>query len=183
MVKITSGFSILILQHYALIDNLMRWNSKGHIVLKIPPYPNSRAPDACTSPPQASLELNILEILKRKKIRLFSYQYFRTGTNTTTETLITELMIPLGISHQQWYRPSDSRWNGNDREPIQSNSTSFHRHHTWKEHKQLRRHKDIATQAEIQEVSSLPADVHQNTLNIMNKLSKTKGCWQTNKYN
>ena len=29
-VKITSGFSILIRQHYALIDNLMRGNSKGH---------------------------------------------------------------------------------------------------------------------------------------------------------
>ena len=29
-VKIISGFSILIRQHYALIDNLMRGNSKGH---------------------------------------------------------------------------------------------------------------------------------------------------------
>ena len=29
-VKITSGFSIPIRQHYALIDNLMRGNSKGH---------------------------------------------------------------------------------------------------------------------------------------------------------
>ena len=29
-VKLTSGFSILIRQHYALIDNLMRGNSKGH---------------------------------------------------------------------------------------------------------------------------------------------------------
>ena len=29
-VKITSGFSILIRQHYALNDNLMRGISKGH---------------------------------------------------------------------------------------------------------------------------------------------------------
>ena len=28
--KITSGFSILIRQHYAFIDNLMRGNPKGH---------------------------------------------------------------------------------------------------------------------------------------------------------
>ena len=30
---------------------------------------------------QDSLDLNTLEISKRKKLRLFSYQYFRTGTN------------------------------------------------------------------------------------------------------
>ena len=29
-VKITRGFSILIRQHYALIDTLMQGNSKGH---------------------------------------------------------------------------------------------------------------------------------------------------------
>ena len=28
--KITSWFSILIRQHYALVDNLIRGNSKGH---------------------------------------------------------------------------------------------------------------------------------------------------------
>ena len=63
----------------------------------------------------------------------------------------------------------ESRRKGNDQEPMQSNSTSFLRHHTGKEHKQSRRHKENTAQAESQEVSYFPADVHQAILNITNK--------------
>ena len=35
---------------------------------------------------QDSLDLNTLEISERKKLRLFSYQYFRTGTTTKVPT-------------------------------------------------------------------------------------------------
>ena len=40
-----------------------------------------------------------------------------------------------------WLELQKSRWIGNDKEPIQSNSTYFPRHHTEKEHKISRRHK------------------------------------------
>ena len=55
-----------------------------------------------------------------------------------------------------------------DEKEMIRNSTSFPSHHTGKEHKQSRRHKEITAQAENQEISSFPVDVHQDILNIMN---------------
>ena len=40
---------------------------------------------------------------------VFPYWHHYQSTNTTTKTLITELMIPSGTSHQQWYRPTGAR--------------------------------------------------------------------------
>ena len=65
--------------------------------------------------------------------------------------------IPAG----HCFSGGQSRWNGNDQEPIQSNSTYFPRHHVGKEHKQSRLHKENTSQAESREVNFFPADVRQ----------------------
>ena len=57
------------------------------------------------------------------------------------------------------------RLKGNDQEPIQSNSTSFPRHHTGEEHKKKTKKKKKTAQAESQEVSCCPADAHRAILN------------------
>ena len=65
----------------------------------------------------------------------------------------------------KWFPVPQSRWKGNDQEPIQSNFTSWPRHQMGKEHIQFRRHKIRTARAE----SSSLADGHQAILAVVRK--------------
>ena len=88
-----------------------------------------------------------------------SFLAFATLLDGGDKTILCDLCLCL----------SKSRWKDNDQEPIQLNSKYYPRHHMGKEHRQSRRHKENTAQAESQEVSSFPADVHQAILDIINK--------------
>ena len=62
-----------------------------------------------------------------------------------------------------------SRWKGNDKKPIGSNSESCPKHQMGKEHEQFRRLKEKKTGAESQEFNIFPADGYRAILKMTGK--------------